>query len=905
MKEYKLVINNLKSAELKITCSISIDENSLKFLFKDTVISSIKLENVLNVSFDIETTKILFIKRNILKITENEHIHKFVILDNNVSYIESKINGFKTDIKEKWINEFNTTKSNRIEGIIKKYQNDSIIVQEKIDKYKILIEKTEFNYDKSLNKNIDELNTFISSLADSIEIVSKGEKDKADYYKFRAECLEKLHEKEGDSDEIKKALAKSIAILKTIDFLDLYGLEANKSAFISIYNSHVNSIEAMRKRIKIEKDAEEFDLYIKEKIGSITLLDTYSNDIKSMIEKNKSEIKATKFNKKKTLEQNKQKIDSLISKLNETIENQIKLEEIEKKEKEFNNYLTSAYNKFKEKNKTLIGSARTAFLKACEILDKFEFNSNKELEANFKDVDDTLEKWQKTIATATENDTNEIEKLKSMSDDSKENMELIKSKSKTIYNNFLLNPYFILGISIKATQSEAMFVRDKVEKYNKLKITKALTSEFDLRNIDKPIRDLSTVQTAISSLKDTTQKFFWFSSNEYCEIWESILIFDWIKGDKYNLDLMLACYFHLLVKDIAFTLEEERKIFICALNDFYKLSNEEISTKLVEQNRCSEDDKSNDIAERFKTLYVEPLLTCLEYLDLTELKKFLQTIDILDSGDPLLDYFTERLIQKSDKIQIKMANINDDEAEDTANGYDFIGNFEIVNTIKKFVFANYKETYIFTKRIENIFNQAASNCIIALKDNSQEKEALKLAKEIYKDSNSDMKKDLRETFGYKKLGASESDLTAREMHNIGADYYEGKGVRKNIYTAFSWYKRAADAGYSKSMLAVALFYLRGEGCSASKTMAKYYLQKAIDAGESDAIPVLKNLKEIPHEDYDLGYVYIGFRETKYVEVELSYIGYVRLLSDYQYTQYINGEDYDYYGGRQTQNPCCR
>ena len=40
-----------------------------------------------------------------------------------------------------------------------------------------------------------------------------------------------------------------------------------------------------------------------------------------------------------------------------------------------------------------------------------------------------------------------------------------------------------------------------------------------------------------------------------------------------------------------------------------------------------------------------------------------------------------------------------------------------------------------------------------------------------------------------------------------------------------------------------------------------------------------------------------------IEVDLNYTAYVRLLSDYDFRNYISGEEYSYYGGRQTQTPC--
>lgn len=902
MEVNKLIINNLKSLELKTVCSISIDDEYLKYFSNGNILKSIKLESILNINIDISITKFLFIKKNILRIIENGKIHEFAILDKDIILIKNEITKFLTSIKTTWINDFETLKNNMLEEISNKYKNVSSVHQGKINESIIYIKQIEFNVNKTLDKNIEEFKSIVSLMFQNIDQQIKFEHDKCEYIKYKEELIKKLKQNDDDTDEVRELLVSVSNELNRSVFDEKSDLEENKRVFNKKYELCLESINTKRKQIIIEKDKTEFNLYINTKINSIVINDTYSAVLKSIIDKYINELKLLKYKESESLEQNKKEVDELASNYKTSFDNQLKLEELEKNKTEFSNYLTSAYSKFKDSHKSLTGTALSVYSTACETIDKIKYNDEKDFLSNCKIIDKTLEKWEKKIIEGTKSDRDEIEKLQSINDDSKANMELIKSKSKTIYNRFLLNPYFVLGLSINATQSQAMMVRDKVEKYYKLKITKALSSDFDLKNIDKPIRDLSTVQSAISSLKDTTQKFFWFNNDKYCKIWESNLLFDWLKSDKYNLDLMLACYFHLLVKDIAFTMRNEWNTFICTLNDFYKLSNKEIANKLIEQNRCSKLDNCDDISERFKSLYVEPFLTCLEYLDLSELIMFLNTIDILDGGDPLLDYFTERLIQKSDKIQIKISNIIEEKKKDVVNEYDFFGNLKIVRVIRKFVCDNYDKSNVFIRRMNDVFEQAVKNSITFLQNNHRKRDALKLAKEIYQESSSDLKEKLRYTFGYEKFGVEKSELTAEEMHDIGNKYYNGTGVRKNLCTALSWYKMAANAGNSKSMLVVALCYLKGDGCNVSKSIAKIYLNAAANAGEKNAIAILHSL-EIPHEHYDLGYIYVGPFETKYVEVQLSHIAYVRVLSDYNYERYKDGDNYDYYGGRQTETPC--
>ena len=104
------------------------------------------------------------------------------------------------------------------------------------------------------------------------------------------------------------------------------------------------------------------------------------------------------------------------------------------------------------------------------------------------------------------------------------------------------------------------------------------------------------------------------------------------------------------------------------------------------------------------------------------------------------------------------------------------------------------------------------------------------------------------------------------------------------------------------MMIVALHLIQGDVTTQNVKLAKEYLKKASDAGNIEATKMLINMY-MPHEHYDLGYVYVGYDERKIVEVEVNFIAYVRLLDDYNYSLYVDKGTYNYYGGRQTQSPC--
>ena len=74
--------------------------------------------------------------------------------------------------------------------------------------------------------------------------------------------------------------------------------------------------------------------------------------------------------------------------------------------------------------------------------------------------------------------------------------------SKKAGSDFLDNPYRILGISCCATNEEANTALDKLKKLARLKALGSYNSPFDLVGIEKPVRDLSVAQNALTLLKE-------------------------------------------------------------------------------------------------------------------------------------------------------------------------------------------------------------------------------------------------------------------------------------------------------------------------------------------------------------------------------------------------------------------
>jgi len=91
---------------------------------------------------------------------------------------------------------------------------------------------------------------------------------------------------------------------------------------------------------------------------------------------------------------------------------------------------------------------------------------------------------------------------------------------------------------------------------------------------------------------------------------------------------------------------------------------------------------------------------------------------------------------------------------------------------------------------------------------------------------------------------------------LGALFYQGKGVQRDYTQAFLWYRRAAQQGNSDAQYSLGNMYLMGEGIKQDDYQARQWYEKAAEQGHEDAQHNLESLQRIataepePESDYD-------------------------------------------------------
>lgn len=78
------------------------------------------------------------------------------------------------------------------------------------------------------------------------------------------------------------------------------------------------------------------------------------------------------------------------------------------------------------------------------------------------------------------------------------------------------------------------------------------------------------------------------------------------------------------------------------------------------------------------------------------------------------------------------------------------------------------------------------------------------------------------------------------MAKVGYSYlYQGNGVEYDIKKAAYWYEKAANAGYTKSMMMTSFFYMAGAGVDQSDDTAKKWINKAAESADARTVATAK------------------------------------------------------------------
>lgn len=453
----------------------------------------------------------------------------------------------------------------------------------------------------------------------------------------------------------------------------------------------------------------------------------------------------------------------------------------------------------------------------------------------------------------SESDANEIEK----------NKKTIKSGIGKIYEPFLNNPYYILGISCRSTKTEALSVQDKIEKFAKLGKADLYKSKYDLRDIEKPNRDLSNIQSATMEINNINHKWFWYISSDYCKLWKLSFIFgeldicDKQKSEYY--DTLLSCYFKMLVEHADLSMITLWAKLIRHLDTLISIVQSPDGIGIL-KNRFNKDELAKysdaEIISSFTENIFKPIIEIINNANIIQLQKFLKDTTVKSSVnlEPLLKCVSERIL-----VCMK------DGTQEIKDAVDGVANREApkqseLNLIEKSLECFKNTTYgklsaleknlnkMYIDRIYGIFRDAIWSALAIYENAKQLKKVFSYAMLIYEHCDGDDKRTLRNSFAEYDMNYFEKDFSDQELAAYGLKYLLGEGAAKDPRRGINYISKAANNGYVDAQCLYGLCYLEGEGVSQSNYTAKDWLLRAARQNNSVA---MYNLCKVYIAEYNL------------------------------------------------------
>ncbi|MEE3491540.1 DUF1883 domain-containing protein [Ruminococcus sp.] len=562
-----------------------------------------------------------------------------------------------------------------------------------------------------------------------------------------------------------------------------------------------------------------------------------------------------------------------------------------------------------------------------------------------------LAEKQKNIQRAVETVKNQPEQQ------SKLTLSLIAKKAGSC---FLDNPYRVLGISCLATTEDANSALDKLKKLARLKALESYRSPFDLVGIEKPVRDLSVAQNALTLLKDTSNKWFWFSESDACIAWQSgkYRIELSKDGEEFGTyDLFLANYLYAVLCDPDFRTPETWKrvlsfyCFICSQSDLKLLYSR---FNPGEQQNLNQSDLFNS----YRNSIFKPILLLCERDDLDAILRLYKCIrecnNMLLSGltrnvlGKLVSWFTDK---ESDLLTYlarfrssnHLTDIQGKEIRERGDNY-----CKVVEPVFKMVLRDFRGDPVRYDMIKESYRTTTYELMYQLNKCDDKSNAVHFANKCYTYCKSDDKKRIKNTFGEVNIKAIDWSVPHTSWDIKGDEYYFGQGYPVDYTQALYWYHKAADAGNMHSQNSIGVCYQKGHGVPQDDCQAASWFEKACESGNpegafnlancyytgtgveksiDEALKYWSKAAKLGHpaaqQKYDEVFASLqtqrrshrarnhvchdlGFQMTTgpqlVAEVTLNRPAYVYLVNQQGYQNYLNGNNFTHQGGYSSTSP---
>ncbi len=532
--------------------------------------------------------------------------------------------------------------------------------------------------------------------------------------------------------------------------------------------------------------------------------------------------------------------------------------------------------------------------------------------------------------------------------------------SKKAGSPILDNPYRTLGLSCLATTEEANTALDKLKKLARLKALGSYRSPFDIAGLERPARDLSVAQNALVSLKDKTNKWFWFAAPDGCFAWQSGRYRIELAKDGEELgtyDLFLANYMYAIVCDPDFNSPETWKrvlnfyCFICRQNNC-----ELLRSRFADG--ASRDPDNAELLRSFRGAIFKPILLLCERDDLDAVLRLHKCVK--DCGNRLLEGLSRDILSKlvswfTDKEADMMKYLAEIDSEEHISGSEAAeirrrgdAYCKVVEPVFEMILPDFRGDGVRYDMIRESYRNVTYQLMYELNKCSNKFDAIYFANKCYAYCTADDKRRIKNTFGEVNIKAIDWNVPHTVWDVKGDEFYFGRGCPVDYTQALYWYHKAAEAGNMHSQNSIGLCYQKGTGVPQDDSMAVSWFEKAFKSGspegaynlaeccfsgkgvEKDVDKALRywaeaaklghpsarqrrdevfleiqthrrNHRAHNHVCHDLGFQ-MTTGPSLVVEVTLSRSAYVYLVNQQGYQDYLSGNEFSHHGGYAAQSP---
>lgn len=476
-----------------------------------------------------------------------------------------------------------------------------------------------------------------------------------------------------------------------------------------------------------------------------------------------------------------------------------------------------------------------------------------------------------------------IETGKEQPDDKDKYKSNIQKHLKNAFDLVAKNPFFILGISTTSDQSKILDTKDKIEKFARLKMAGGYKSSFDLKNIERPKRDIGNIQNAIVSAKELSSRWLFFATDKYCCWWDCDEIFELFEKEKSEneYDLILACYFNRLITDPEFKDKKKWDVVLSTVGSLCSMKKNSILPILQKHIYSTNSFSDQDIIDSFKETILKPIAALLEGTTKTQAANFAKISIPKSLYESICTAIVTNVTSLCYPLDIYVKEIENDKSKTDVDKL-----LLLISDVENNVYKNI-DTFIsivgadstYAKRIKKKYKETIWNSTNILNSNNKKSKSIPFIKEIYDYCDNGDKQRLRNTYGYDKLGLSENDLTPDELNDVALEkekegyvtegirllelaanrgsaiaqsnlafrYSEGKVVFRNQTKAVQLWKKSANQGNNVAQFALYRYYFdlgaNGYSTYADSNIreAMRWLRKACDQNFEPAMEVFNNI----------------------------------------------------------------